>query len=124
MGANSNALVHTESAWVDRLFSQSEFSPQYQDLKFILHRKLLDRINLEMLSSVAVDRVRSEVRSAVARLVEDEPDCSQAAKNAWCKRTVAEIRQAIEAQGVTVGKTGRSEAAGQPMGPEVKAAAA
>ena len=72
MGANSNALVHTESAWVDRLFSQSEFSPQYQDLKFILHRKLLDRINLEMLSSVAVDRVRSEVRSAVARLVEDE----------------------------------------------------
>src|SRR5450631_1576020 len=72
MGANSNALVHTESAWVDRLFSQAEFSPQYQDLKFILHRKLLDRINLEMLSSVAVDRVRSEVRSAVARLVEDE----------------------------------------------------
>src|ERR1700686_1025733 len=72
MGANSNALVHTESAWVDRLFTQSAFSPQYQDLKFILHRKLLDRINLEMLSSVAVDRVRSEVRSAVARLVEDE----------------------------------------------------
>src|SRR3984885_7780240 len=71
MGSN-NALVHTESAWVDRLFSQSEFSPQYQELKFILHRKLLDRINLEMLSSVAVDRVRSEVRSAVARLVEDE----------------------------------------------------
>src|SRR5436305_1112808 len=70
MGTNSNALVHTESAWVDRLFSQSEFSPQYQDLKFILHRKLLDRINLEMLSSVAVDRVRSEVRSAVARLVQ------------------------------------------------------
>src|ERR1700688_3541667 len=72
MGVNSNALVHTESAWVDRLFSQAEFSPQYQDLKFILHRKLLDRINLEMLSSVAVDRGRSEVRSAVARLVEDE----------------------------------------------------
>src|SRR5258706_4185155 len=72
MAVNSNALVPTESAWVDRLFSQSEFSPQYQDLKFILHRKLLDRINLEMLSSVAVDRVRSEVRSAVARLVEDE----------------------------------------------------
>ena len=45
---------------------------EYQDLKFTLHRKLLDRINLEMLSSVAVDRVRSEVRSAVARLVEEE----------------------------------------------------
>jgi len=72
MGANSNALVHTESAWVDRLFTQSAFSPEYQDLKFTLHRKLLYRINLEMLSSVAVDRVRSEVRSAVARLVEEE----------------------------------------------------
>src|SRR5882757_9964362 len=72
MGANSNALVHTESAWVDRLFTQAAFSPEYQELKFTLHRKLLDRINLEMLSSVAVDRVRSEVRSAVARPVEDE----------------------------------------------------
>ena len=58
---------------MDRLLSQSEFSPQYQELKFILHRKLLDRINLEMLSSVAVDRVLPfKVRSAVARLVEDE----------------------------------------------------
>src|SRR5712671_4023804 len=72
MGANSNALVPTESAWVDRLFTQAAFSPEYQDLKFTLHRKLLDRINLEMLSSVAVDRVRSEVRSAVAKLVEEE----------------------------------------------------
>src|ERR1700709_2311223 len=72
MAGNSNALVPTESAWVDRLFTQSAFSPEYQDLKFTLHRKLLDRINLEMLSSVAVDRVRSEVRSAVARLVEEE----------------------------------------------------
>src|ERR1044071_9473918 len=72
MAVNSNALVHTESAWVDRLFTHSAFSPEYQDLKFTLHRKLLDRINLEMLSSVAVDRVRSEVRSAVARLVEEE----------------------------------------------------
>src|SRR3984893_14802047 len=72
MAVNSSALVPTESAWVDRLFTQSAFSPEYQDLKFILHRKLLDRINLEMLSSVAVDRVRSEVRSAVARLVKEE----------------------------------------------------
>src|SRR4029078_9644193 len=72
MAANSNALVPTESAWVDRLFTQAAFSPEYQDLKFTLHRKLLDRINLEMLSSVAVERVRAEVRSAVAKLVEEE----------------------------------------------------
>src|SRR5258707_1264532 len=71
MAANT-ALIPRESAWVDRLFSNQGFSPEYQELKFILHRKLLDRINLEMLSSVAVERVRAEVRSAVAKLVEEE----------------------------------------------------
>ena len=55
MAANLNALAPRESGWVDRLFTQQNFSPAYQDLKFVLHRKLLDRINLEMLSSVAVD---------------------------------------------------------------------
>src|SRR5713226_4573263 len=72
MSANTLALTTEESGWVDRLVSHQGFSPQYQDLKFTLHRKLLDRINLEMLSSVAVERVRAEVRSAVAKLVEEE----------------------------------------------------
>ena len=44
----------------------------YQELKFTLHRKLLDRINLETLSLFAGERVRAEIRSAVARLVEEE----------------------------------------------------
>src|SRR5579885_2562760 len=44
----------------------------YQELKFTLHRKLLDRINLETLSLMAGDRVRSEIRGAVARLVDEE----------------------------------------------------
>jgi pilus assembly protein CpaF len=72
MAANLNSLVPRESGWVDRLFTQQNFSPAYQELKFVLHRKLLDRINLEILSSVAVERVRAEVRSAVAKLVEEE----------------------------------------------------
>src|SRR5258708_234843 len=72
MAANTNDLVTREPAWVDRLFSHENFSPEYQELKFTLHRKLLDRINLEMLSAVGVDRVRMEVRGAVARLVEEE----------------------------------------------------
>src|SRR6201981_3871985 len=72
MATNMNALVPRETGWVDRLFTQQNFSPAYQDLKFVLHRKLLDRINLEMLSSVAVERVRAEVRSAVSKLVEEE----------------------------------------------------
>src|SRR5258708_1070780 len=71
MAANT-ALIPRESAWVDRLFSNQGLSPEYQELKFILHRKLLDRINLEILSSVGVERVRAEVRSAVAKLVEEE----------------------------------------------------
>ncbi len=72
MAANVNSLVPQEAGWVDRLFTDQGFHPEYQELKFTLHRKLLDRINLEMLSSVAVERVRAEVRSAVARLVDEE----------------------------------------------------
>jgi pilus assembly protein CpaF len=72
MNPNTNALVTQEPGWVGRLFSQEVFDSHYQELKFILHRKLLDRINLEMLSSVSSDRVRSEVRAAVSKLVEEE----------------------------------------------------
>jgi len=72
MNPNSQALVGQEPGWVGRLFSQEVFDSQYQDLKFILHRKLLDRINLEILSSVSSDRVRAEVRAAVSKLVEEE----------------------------------------------------
>jgi pilus assembly protein CpaF len=72
MNGNAQALVGQEPGWVGRLFSQSPFDSQYQDLKFVLHRKLLDRINLEILSSVSGDRVRAEVRAAVSKLVEEE----------------------------------------------------
>ena len=45
---------------------QGNDSLEYQDLKFTLHRKLLDRINLETLSTMAGERMRVEVRVAVA----------------------------------------------------------
>jgi len=61
-----------ESGWVNRLFSKEGYTPEYQELKFTLHRKLLDRINLEALSSMAGERVRAEIRAAVAKLVEEE----------------------------------------------------
>src|SRR6201998_2347634 len=61
-----------EPGWVNRLFSHEESTPEYQELKFTLHRKLLDRINLEALSSMAGERVRQEIRAAVAKLVEEE----------------------------------------------------
>ena len=61
-----------EAGWVNRLFTREGYTPEYQELKFTLHRKLLDRINLEALSSMAGDRVRAEIRVAVAKLVDEE----------------------------------------------------
>ena len=61
-----------ETGWVSRLFSKDGYTPEYQELKFTLHRKLLDRINLEALSSMAGERVRAEIRAAVAKLVDEE----------------------------------------------------
>src|SRR5579872_1363781 len=70
--ATSNEVMRQETGWVGRLFNPQSYTPEYQELKFALHRKLLDRINLDLLSSVASDRVRSEIRSAVSKLVEEE----------------------------------------------------
>ena len=67
-GTNQNR----ESGWVNRLFNQEVSTPEYQELKFKLHRHLLDRINLESLSTMAGERVRRDVRTAVARLVDEQ----------------------------------------------------
>jgi pilus assembly protein CpaF len=47
-------------------------TPEYQELKFTLHRKLLERINLEIVSAMPTERARVEIRTAVARLVDEE----------------------------------------------------
>ena len=47
-------------------------SLQYQELKFAIHRKLLDRINLEAVYSMPGDRVRQEIRPSIAKLVNEE----------------------------------------------------
>jgi pilus assembly protein CpaF len=47
-------------------------SPAYQELKFAVHRKLLDRLNLETMSSLPVERLRHEIRPAVLSLVNEE----------------------------------------------------
>src|SRR5437879_8198281 len=66
-----------EAGWVNRLFSNEVYTAEHQELKFTLHRKLLDRINLEALSSMAGERARTEIRAAVARLVEEEKTRSE-----------------------------------------------
>ena len=63
--------------WEQRLLRSTppaELKPEYQELKFKLHHKLLDRINLEVLAGMADDRIRTEVREAVLSIIEDEPN--------------------------------------------------
>ncbi len=69
MGSGPNGK---EAGWVTRLSTRDASGAEYQELKFAIHRKLLDRINLEALSSLASERARSEIRVAVAKLVEEE----------------------------------------------------
>ncbi len=58
-----------ELTWEERLRRGSgrtrlTLNPEYQELKFKLHRKLLDKINLEALASIENQKVRIEVRNA------------------------------------------------------------
>ncbi len=70
--------------WEQRLLRYSsrpvELKPEYQELKFTLHRKLLERINLEALAGIEDDRIRGEVRQAVLAMVAEEPNLLTAAE--------------------------------------------
>jgi pilus assembly protein CpaF len=73
-----NAERSQPLTWDQRILqnaSRSKFSlkPECQELKFSLHRKLLDRINLEALASIDNQRVTGEVRQALVSLIESEP---------------------------------------------------
>jgi len=65
-------------SWEQRLLknsgrSKSSLKPEYQELKFTLHRKLVDKINLEALATIDNQRVRGEVRQALIQLIDSEP---------------------------------------------------
>src|SRR4051794_5261337 len=67
-----------EMTWDQRLLRNSgrqrqSLKPEYQELKFTLHRKLLDKINLEALATIDNQRVRAEVRQALISLIDGEP---------------------------------------------------
>src|SRR5881396_3381342 len=73
-GANKTQQV----SWEQRLLKnagrqKNNLKPEYQELKFTLHRKLVDKINLEALATIDNQRVRSEVRQAVIQLIDSEP---------------------------------------------------
>lgn len=68
----------SQLTWEQRLLKnsarpKSALKPEYQELKFTLHRKLVDKINLEALASIDNQRVRGEVRQALLSLIDGEP---------------------------------------------------
>src|SRR3954468_9067164 len=68
----------SQLSWEQRLLKNSgqqrqSLKPEYQELKFTLHRKLLDKINLEALATIDNQRVRGEVRQALISLIDNEP---------------------------------------------------
>src|SRR6202167_6344028 len=74
---NSNK-TNQQVSWEQRLLKNStrqkaSLKPEYQELKFTLHRKLVDKINLEALATIDNQRVRAEVRQAVISLIDAEP---------------------------------------------------
>src|SRR4051794_2774053 len=47
-------------------------STQYQELKFAIHRKLLDRINLEALTNRSAEQARQDIRPSISKLINEE----------------------------------------------------
>jgi pilus assembly protein CpaF len=68
----TTAMIPRDGPPGPRMLGRHAYTPEYQELKFTLHRKLLDRINLEILSSMAGERVRTEIRGALGRLIDEE----------------------------------------------------
>src|SRR5438477_9046886 len=67
-------------------------SPQHQELKFSIHRKLLDRINLEAVYAMPGDRVRQEIRPSIAKLVnEEKTPLSQTEKDGLIEEVLDEV---------------------------------
>jgi pilus assembly protein CpaF len=65
---------------------------QYQELKFSIHRKLLDRINLEAVYAMPADRIRPEMRPSVAKLInEEKTPLSQTEKDRLAEEVLDEV---------------------------------
>ncbi len=66
-----------QPAWEQRLLKHADrktsLKPEYQELKFTVHRKLLDQINLDALATIENERIRAEVKEAVLAIVANEP---------------------------------------------------
>ena len=66
-----NRVNPNDANWVNRLFAANE-NLEHQDLKFTLHRKLLERVNLEVLATIDTESAREDLRVILSRLVDEE----------------------------------------------------
>jgi pilus assembly protein CpaF len=86
-----------QMSWEQRLLRnagrpKTALKPEYQEFKFTLHRKLLDKINLEALASIDNQRVRGEVRQALISLIDSEPTLlSSLEKQQICSEVLDEV---------------------------------
>ena len=62
----------SRNRFLDQRLPREPLRQQHQDLKFTLHRKLLDKINLDALASIETQKLRNEVRSALTALIDAE----------------------------------------------------
>jgi pilus assembly protein CpaF len=86
-----------QASWEQRLLKASGRTrtaptPEYQELKFSLHRKLVDKINLDALASIDNQKMRSEVRQALLALIDTEPTLlSSNEKQQICDEVLDEV---------------------------------
>jgi pilus assembly protein CpaF len=84
-------------SWEQRLLkatgrTKTAPTPEYQELKFSLHRKLVDKINLDALASIDNQKMRSEVRQALLSLIDAEPTLlSSHEKQQICDEVLDEV---------------------------------
>jgi pilus assembly protein CpaF len=86
-----------QASWEQRLLKASGRpkttpTPEYQELKFTLHRKLVDKINLDALASIDNHKMRAEVRQALLGLIDGEPTLlSSTEKQQICDEVLDEV---------------------------------
>src|SRR3984885_6874762 len=93
----SSKTTQQQTSWEQRLLkntgrAKAAPTPEYQELKFTLHRKLVDKINLDALASIDNQKMRSEVRQALLALIDGEPTLlSSTEKQQICDEVLDEV---------------------------------
>jgi len=97
MSANLTTQSTLQISWEQRLSksggkAKSAVKPEYQELKFTLHRKLVDKISLEALTALDNQRARRGVRRELITLIDSEPTLlSSLEKQQICDEVLDEV---------------------------------